>query len=482
MSRSFLWLIVALLLVGCSRSASSEAIVVGHVAPFSGPDRTIGEHGRQGIVLAVEEVNNDGDKINGQRVEVHHADDHGVAASAGDEAATLVSLTRAVGLLGGTNSAAAEQIARVAQSRGVPFVTPSPLTMPGPTAMVFSTSPSPARLGRALARFAGGEQKVKHVVVLVDTRSALCTGVVAGFENELTLEWEQQVAHYGYENEAALAELPGRIAKAKPDAVVIASSAADFAKLRDGLAGAEVKAAILFAGEESAWPTILAQPDGGKDVYAVTTFATDGLTPHGQEFARKYQERFHEAPDLYAASAYDGARLLFEAMRKAKSSKPEDVRKALPELGTFETLTGPLTLDRDDHGAPPPLRGAAPGGAAEGCQTVRSRPEMMSTRLLLCVTGNGTLRCPVTSPPAGRPSMKQMAPPIFPPPVTLDEGDGPNRVQFRLWQIALTALTVLVTAWFCTFGWVPAILALLVAKHVLVAILVMGIGVDQQRA
>ncbi len=42
----------------------------------------------------------------------------------------------------------------------------------------------------------------------------------------------------------------------------------------------------------------------------------------------------------------------------------------------------------------------------------------------------------------------------------------------------MTALTVLVTGWFCTLGWVPAILALLVAKHVLVAILVMGLGVD----
>ena len=32
-----------------------------------------------------------------------------------------------------------------------------------------------------------------------------------------------------------------------------------------------------------------------------------------------------------------------------------------------------------------------------------------------------------------------------------------------------------------TFGWIPAILALLTAKHVLVAILVMGIGVDAKQ-
>jgi len=79
--------------------------------------------------------------------------------------------------------------------------------------------------------------------------------------------------------------------------------------------------------------------------------------------------------------------------------------------------------------------------------------------------------------------MKQMAPPISPPQAALGEGDGLNRVQFRLWQIALTATTVGVTAWLCTLGWIPAILALLTAKHLLVAIFVMGIGVDaKQRA
>lgn len=79
--------------------------------------------------------------------------------------------------------------------------------------------------------------------------------------------------------------------------------------------------------------------------------------------------------------------------------------------------------------------------------------------------------------------MIQMAPPELPPRVALGEGDGLNSVRFRLWQVLLTAVTVGITAWICTFGWIPAILALLTAKHVLVAILVMGLGVDApQRA
>jgi hypothetical protein len=77
--------------------------------------------------------------------------------------------------------------------------------------------------------------------------------------------------------------------------------------------------------------------------------------------------------------------------------------------------------------------------------------------------------------------MMQMAPPQTPPLVALGDGDGLSRVRLRLWQIVWTAATVGVTTWICTFGWIPAILALLTAKHVLVAILVMGIGVDAKQ-
>ena len=75
--------------------------------------------------------------------------------------------------------------------------------------------------------------------------------------------------------------------------------------------------------------------------------------------------------------------------------------------------------------------------------------------------------------------MSRLAPPPAPPTVALADDDRLKRVHFRLWQLVMTALTVLITGWFCTFGAIPAILALMVAKHVLVAILAMGLGVDQ---
>jgi len=74
--------------------------------------------------------------------------------------------------------------------------------------------------------------------------------------------------------------------------------------------------------------------------------------------------------------------------------------------------------------------------------------------------------------------MALLAPPPLPPRVALSDNDGLRRLHVRLWQITVSALTVFLTAWCCTLGALPAIIALMIAKHILVAILVMGLGVD----
>jgi len=74
------------------------------------------------------------------------------------------------------------------------------------------------------------------------------------------------------------------------------------------------------------------------------------------------------------------------------------------------------------------------------------------------------------------------APPDTPPLVGVGDDDRLRRVRFGLWQLVMTAITVLITGWFVTMGPIPAIIALMVAKHVLVAILVMGLGVDASRS
>ena len=69
--------------------------------------------------------------------------------------------------------------------------------------------------------------------------------------------------------------------------------------------------------------------------------------------------------------------------------------------------------------------------------------------------------------------MSQLLPPPAPPHVT---GDNPlHRVQFRLWQIVMSAVTLATTVWFFTLNPIAGIIAVIVAKHILVAILAAGL-------
>jgi len=70
------------------------------------------------------------------------------------------------------------------------------------------------------------------------------------------------------------------------------------------------------------------------------------------------------------------------------------------------------------------------------------------------------------------------APPRRPVAVALADDDGLRRAHFRIWQWTMSLLTVLATAWFITLGPIPGIIAVVVAKHILVAILVAGLGVN----
>lgn len=74
-----------------------------------------------------------------------------------------------------------------------------------------------------------------------------------------------------------------------------------------------------------------------------------------------------------------------------------------------------------------------------------------------------------------------IAPPEPPRSMSLGYDSPRGRMRIHLWQIWLTFLTVLGTTWLCMLGPIPAVLALVTAKHVLVAILAMGLRVDAPR-
>jgi len=72
-------------------------------------------------------------------------------------------------------------------------------------------------------------------------------------------------------------------------------------------------------------------------------------------------------------------------------------------------------------------------------------------------------------------------PPAAPPRLGYGDGEGARRLRRRLTLISTSLVTVLVTAWACTLGVIPAIVAIMIAKHILVAVVMMGAGVARPK-
>jgi branched-chain amino acid transport system substrate-binding protein len=346
--RTLFWTLVPVLAIsclnGCNRKVALEPILLGHLAPLSGPQKAVGEHARQGILLAVEAANKDENQVIGRHVAVLHVDTLGELDTLQPEAVRLLTVNRVQGLLGGLDLAQVGRIARDVQQYGVPLITADGLPSQGTGDYLFSVNVPPGQRGAILARFAAQKWKTARLALLSDSRSAPMTALATAFAKEWVKLGGTHPEEGTYQSDTELAELIGRLAKSQPAVLLLAAPAADLPKLRRQLPGALRQVPILLGGEE----TLPGDPEASEGVYLATVYVASGKA-HEHEFAKTFDERFHETPDRHAALAFDSARLLFEAMRRAQSMLGTKVRDELVRLENFESVTGSLTIGRDHY-------------------------------------------------------------------------------------------------------------------------------------
>jgi branched-chain amino acid transport system substrate-binding protein len=363
-------LLLPLALAGCGPKTAAEPVWVGHLVPLTGTERAQGERAVQGVRLAVDEARAADMTVAGHRIAVRHADSHGRVDTAQAEAVRLLAVNRVAALLGGPDPAVGEQLVLTAQPYEAPVVLPCELADPPAGKGVVSLGAAPSWRGKVLARYAAEDLKAAHAVVLTDSRNLVAMRLASGFTQSWREGSKRTVDEWSYAKDAELADLKDRVAGAKPDVVLVAAPAHDFPKLRAQLHAAGVKTALLYGGEDVGAENFR-EPREGADVYLATVYAAEGLAARGKDFARRYEERFHVAPDLAAAQAYDAARLLFAAMHRAQDVSSARIREELARGEPFESVTGPvLWKDGEPRQRLFVVRLATPHAAPQVVQTV----------------------------------------------------------------------------------------------------------------
>jgi branched-chain amino acid transport system substrate-binding protein len=79
--------------------------------------------------------------------------------------------------------------------------------------------------------------------------------------------------------------------------------------------------------------------------YFSNHYSHEDTRPEVQAFVKKYQAAYGKVPDGLAALGYDAARLLFDAMDRAKSLGGKDLAAAIATTKNFPGVTGSITID-----------------------------------------------------------------------------------------------------------------------------------------
>jgi ABC-type branched-subunit amino acid transport system substrate-binding protein len=309
-----------LVALGCNPAPAP--IVIGHVAPFSGPEKDIAEQAANGIRLAVDDH---AAQKPVRPVVVRHADDKGDLEAAEGQAVRLVTLNHAFALLGGVDAAEAAKLDRA----GSLLLTPIGQRGKSMSDFAIVTGLSPSQIGKTLAQSLSQAKPPRRIVFLVepgDEASATEAAFRSAWSDpKKTAPERQELGDPASDTFKKWAEeLPADVLP-----VVFASPAAVKTlaletPLRDR--------PLAYAG-----PEIARRPlkDRTEPIYLVTAFGGDKAA----EFAARYEAKFQTPAEPHAAIAYDDARLAIEILKKGLPL-PKVLRDEVHALKEIAGLTG----------------------------------------------------------------------------------------------------------------------------------------------
>lgn len=330
------------------RIEEHAVIRIGHVAPTTGQQRSVGMDNENGARLAIEELNGETHKIAGAtlRFELVAKDDRANASTAVAVAQQLVE-ARVVGVVGHLNSGTSIQASSIYARSGIPQISPSathPLLTRTARPSIFRLAVNDQKEFATLAIYAIQTLSAKAIAIVDDGTTYSQTGAAA-FKRKAVKLKGNLVAHLSAPAEPiAISKLVTQLKNAQPDLIAY-SGFDDGASVllremkRQGLN------ATLIGGNgmcSSALPKATGVGLSRGDVYC-----TQNLRSGLEGFNARYRERFGTSAGLFAPYTYDAVRVMAHAILRAESTDPA-VFVPILSNSLYRGIIGDISFD--SHG------------------------------------------------------------------------------------------------------------------------------------
>lgn len=361
--------VAALSLVSCGAGKKADTIKIGGVAPLTGGVAVYGVECKNGIDLAVAEINAAGG-ILGKQVEFKAEDDEGDPAKSVNAYKKLTTQDGVRLVIGSLTSGCTIAITSAAQANGVVQIAPAATAVAVTEAgnYIFRACYTDPFQGRIGGKFAAANLGATKAAILYDIANDYSVGLQENFVQEFTAQGGEIVALESYStNDVDFNAQLTKIKAANPDVVYLPDYYGTVSLIAKQLRAQGIDTPIVGA---DGWDGLVeVAGDEVLNGYYSNHYAADSTEAVVVEFVNNFQAKYGKAPNAFAALGYDSMYMLKDAIEKAGTTDAKAVRDAL-EATNGSYVTGNITFDAQHNPVKSAVMVEVIKGANGGIETV----------------------------------------------------------------------------------------------------------------
>ncbi|NMC32721.1 MAG: ABC transporter substrate-binding protein [Veillonellaceae bacterium] len=350
---------LASLVAGCggsgakepTKTASKEPIKFGIIGPYTGPNAKPGQSMKQGVNLAVEEINKAGG-VKGRQLVAMFEDDASVPAQSVSATEKLINKDEVAFLIGTFNSATTLADMKIIERDKTPMLVPIAVAIEiteSGNKWVFRNSATNPMQAEQLMNYIYKQTKQRKFAVIHENTD-YGKGLMLAVESFIKKNGGSMIAEsYSIGDTDFYAQLT-KIKNNAPEALIICGNLSEGSQITRQFKELGIKAQLYGFGGLSSYDFNNVAAGSNEGLIATSYFENASPNPLAQNFIKAYKAKYNVDPDMFAAAIYESVYLAKDAIEKMGDTKDiagfrVALRDQLAKVKDLPGVQGPTTFD-----------------------------------------------------------------------------------------------------------------------------------------
>jgi len=331
--------------------AKKEPIKFGVIGPYTGPNAKPGQSMKQGVQLAVDEINKAGG-VNGRMLEPLFEDDASVPAQSVSATEKLITKDGVAFLIGTFNSATTLADMKIIERDKVPMLVPiavaSEITESGNKWVFRNAATNPMQAEQLMNYIYKNTKQRKFAVIHENTDYG--RGLMEAVKAYVDKHGGEMIAEsYKIGDTDFYAQLT-KIKNYQPDGIIICGNLSEGSQITRQIKELGIKSQLYGFGGLSSFDYNQIAGGSNEGLICTSYFESSSPNPLAQAFIKAYKAKYNVEPDMFAAAIYEAVYIAKDVMAKLPETKDiaafrAALRDGLAQVKNLPGVQGPTTFD-----------------------------------------------------------------------------------------------------------------------------------------